>query len=83
MAAICIEGGHAVEATSIHEKDMLPWQPIGEKSIMGYNLKKNVDKKHRKVCRKMLMPELQYLTELGVNLWITKLWGHVRDVINW
>ncbi|CAL8348004.1 unnamed protein product [Lota lota] len=83
MAAICIEGGHAVEATNIQEKDMLPWQPIGEKSIMGYNLKKNVDKKHRKVCRKMLMPELQYLTELGVNLWITKLWGHVRDVINW
>ena len=48
-----------------------------------FNLKKNVDKKHRKVCRKMLMPELQYLTEMGVNLWITKLWGHVRDVINW
>ncbi|CAL8327120.1 unnamed protein product [Arctogadus glacialis] len=83
MAALCIEGGHAVEATRIQEKDMLPWQPIGEKSIMGYNLKKNVDKKHRKVCRKMLMPELQYLTEMGVNLWITKLWGHVRDVINW
>ncbi|KAK0155043.1 Galactosylceramide sulfotransferase [Merluccius polli] len=83
MAAICIEGGHAVEATNIQEKDMLPWQPIGEKSIMGYNLKKNVDTKHRKACRKMLMPELQYLTELGVNLWITKLWGHVRDFINW
>ncbi|XP_067087511.1 galactosylceramide sulfotransferase isoform X1 [Osmerus mordax] len=83
MAAMCIEGGHAVEAGSIQETAMQPWQPIGEKSIMGYNLKKNVDKAYRKMCRKMLTPELQYLTELGVNLWITRLWGHVRDVINW
>ncbi|XP_005804125.1 galactosylceramide sulfotransferase [Xiphophorus maculatus] len=83
MASICIEGGHAVEAGSIQETDMQPWQPIGEKSIMGYNLKKNVDKTHRKLCRKMLMPEIQYLTELGVNLWITKLWGHVRNILNW
>lgn len=83
MASICIEGGHAVEASSIQETDMQPWQPIGEKSIMGYNIKKNVDKEHRKLCRKMLMPEIQYLTELGVNLWVTKLWGHVRDIINW
>ncbi|XP_005722282.1 galactosylceramide sulfotransferase [Pundamilia nyererei] len=83
MTSICIEGGHAVEAGSIQETDMQPWQPIGEKSIMGYNLKKNIDKAHRKLCRKMLMPEIQYLTELGVNLWITKLWGHVRDIINW
>lgn len=83
MASICIEGGHAVDAGSIHETDMQPWQPIGEKSIIGYNMKKNVDKTHQKTCRKMLMPEIQYLTELGVNLWITKLWGHVRDIINW
>uniref|UniRef100_A0A1A8GF58 Galactose-3-O-sulfotransferase 1 n=2 Tax=Nothobranchius korthausae TaxID=1143690 RepID=A0A1A8GF58_9TELE len=83
MASICIEGGRAVEANSIHETDMQPWQPIGEKSILGYNLKKNVDKAHQKLCRKMLMPEIQYLTELGVNLWLTKVWGHVRDIINW
>ncbi|KAG9261986.1 galactosylceramide sulfotransferase [Astyanax mexicanus] len=83
MATICIEGGHAVDAGSIHETSMQPWQPIGEKSIMGYNLKNNVDKAHRKLCRKMLTPELQYLTDLGVNLWITKLWGHVRDILNW
>uniref|UniRef100_A0A3P8W0M3 Galactose-3-O-sulfotransferase 1a n=1 Tax=Cynoglossus semilaevis TaxID=244447 RepID=A0A3P8W0M3_CYNSE len=43
----------------------------------------NVDKAHQKTCRKMLMPEIQYLTELGVNLLITKLWGHVREIINW
>uniref|UniRef100_A0A3P8W080 Galactose-3-O-sulfotransferase 1a n=1 Tax=Cynoglossus semilaevis TaxID=244447 RepID=A0A3P8W080_CYNSE len=62
---------------------MQPWQPIGEKSTIGYNMKRNVDKAHQKTCRKMLMPEIQYLTELGVNLLITKLWGHVREIINW
>lgn len=82
MATICIEGGRAVDARSIQETSMQPWQPIGEKSIMGYNLKKNVDKAHQKLCRKMLTPELQYLTDLGVNLWITKLWGHVRDIFD-
>uniref|UniRef100_A0A3P8W5P1 Galactose-3-O-sulfotransferase 1a n=1 Tax=Cynoglossus semilaevis TaxID=244447 RepID=A0A3P8W5P1_CYNSE len=66
-----------------HETDMQPWQPIGEKSTIGYNMKRNVDKAHQKTCRKMLMPEIQYLTELGVNLLITKLWGHVREIINW
>lgn len=82
MASICIEGGQAVDAGSIQETDLQPWQPIGEKSIMGYNLKKNIDNVHHKLCRKMLMPEIQYLTEFGVNLWITKLWGRVRDIIN-
>ncbi|XP_060739543.1 galactosylceramide sulfotransferase isoform X1 [Tachysurus vachellii] len=83
MTNICIEGGHAVDAGSIHDTSMQPWQPIGEKSIMGYNLNKNVDTAHQKLCRKMLTPELQYLTDLGVNLWITKLWGHVRDILHW
>ncbi|XP_006640258.2 galactosylceramide sulfotransferase isoform X2 [Lepisosteus oculatus] len=83
MAAICIEGGQPVEAGRIQETSMQPWQPFGEKSILGYNLKKNINKKNRKLCRKMLTPEIQYLTELGVNLWITKLWAHVRELINW
>ncbi|XP_054630899.1 galactosylceramide sulfotransferase isoform X2 [Dunckerocampus dactyliophorus] len=83
MAATCIEEGHAVDASSIQQTDMQPWQPIGEKSIMGYNLKKDIDEAHMKLCRKMLMPELQYLTEFGVSLWITKLWGHIRYIINW
>ncbi|XP_078124844.1 galactosylceramide sulfotransferase-like [Sander vitreus] len=83
LVEICIEGGHSVEAGSIHEAAMQPWQPIGEKSIVGYNLKENVDKAYEELCRKMLTPEIQYLTDLGVNLWVTKLWGHVRNIINW
>ncbi|XP_035036910.2 galactosylceramide sulfotransferase [Hippoglossus stenolepis] len=83
MVKICIEGGHSVVAGSIHEEAMQPWQPIGEKSIMGYNLNKNIDKAYQVLCRKMLTPEIQYLTDLGVNMWLTKLWGHVRNIINW
>uniref|UniRef100_A0A3P8VZ97 Galactose-3-O-sulfotransferase 1a n=1 Tax=Cynoglossus semilaevis TaxID=244447 RepID=A0A3P8VZ97_CYNSE len=51
-----------------------------DKSTIGYNMKRNVDKAHQKTCRKMLMPEIQYLTELGVNLLITKLWGKVHSL---
>ncbi|XP_029286309.1 galactosylceramide sulfotransferase-like [Cottoperca gobio] len=83
LMEICIEGGHSVKAGSIHEAAMQPWQPIGEKSIEGYNLKKNVDKAYQELCRKIITPEIQYLTDLGVNLWLTKLWGHVRKIINW
>ncbi|XP_062244683.1 galactosylceramide sulfotransferase-like [Platichthys flesus] len=83
MVRICIEGGHSVVAGHIHDEAMQPWQPIGEKSIMGYNLKKNIDKAYQVLCQKMLTPEIQYLTDLGVNMWLTKLWGHVRNIINW
>ncbi|KAF7647665.1 hypothetical protein LDENG_00168380 [Lucifuga dentata] len=83
MAEICIEGGLSVEAGNIHEEAMQPWQPFGEKTIMGYNLKKNIDKAHHELCRKMLIPEIEYLTELGVDLWLTRLWGHVRSIIHW
>lgn len=83
MKSICIDGGHAVDASAIQESSMQPWQPLGEKSILGYNLKKKINKKHQKLCRKMLTPEIQYLTDLGVNLWITKLWSRVRDFLKW
>ncbi|XP_067911021.1 galactosylceramide sulfotransferase isoform X2 [Heterodontus francisci] len=83
MQSICIEGGRPVDANAIQEASLQPWQPLGERSIMGYNLKKNISRKHRKLCRKMLTPELQYLTELGVNLWITKLWSYIRDLLKW
>ncbi|XP_032899225.1 galactosylceramide sulfotransferase [Amblyraja radiata] len=83
MQSICIDGGRPVDANAIQEASLQPWQPLGERSIMGYNLKKNISRKHRKLCRKMLTPELQYLTELGVNLWITKLWSYIRDLFRW
>ncbi|XP_029987626.1 galactosylceramide sulfotransferase-like [Sphaeramia orbicularis] len=83
MMEICIEGGHSVDAERIHDAVMQPWQPIGEKNIMGYNMKNTVDKEYRELCRKMLTPEIQYLTDLGANLWATKLLSRVRNLINW
>ncbi|XP_067329127.1 galactosylceramide sulfotransferase-like [Anolis sagrei] len=83
MTRICIDGGRPVDANAIQESAMQPWQPLGEKSILGYNLKKHIHKKHRKLCRKMLTPEIQYLTDLGVNLWIPKLWSRVREFLKW
>lgn len=79
MRRVCIEGGHAVDSESIQESALQPWQPLGEKNILGYNLNKNIDIKYKRLCRKMLTPEIQYMTNLGANLWITKLWSHVRS----
>ncbi|KAM9735235.1 galactosylceramide sulfotransferase isoform 1-T2 [Menidia menidia] len=79
MKAICIEGGGAVEAQKLQSRRFQPWQPVGEKSILGYNMKKEIDPKFRKICEKMLTPELQYLSDLGVNLWLTRLYGWLKD----
>ncbi|XP_056259609.1 galactosylceramide sulfotransferase [Seriola aureovittata] len=81
MKAICIEGGNAVEAQKIQNSRFLPWQPVGESSILGYNMKKDIAPKFRTVCEKMLTPEIQYLTDLGVSLWLTRLWGWIKDTI--
>ncbi|XP_044000540.1 galactosylceramide sulfotransferase isoform X2 [Gambusia affinis] len=81
MRATCIEGGDAVEAQKIKERHFMPWQPIGEKSIMGYNLRNDINPENRTICAKMLTPEIQYLSDLGVNLWVTKLWGWLKDYI--
>ncbi|XP_075754018.1 galactosylceramide sulfotransferase isoform X2 [Pelodiscus sinensis] len=83
MRSICIDGGRPVDASAIQEPSMQPWQPLGQKSIVGYNLKKRISKKHRKLCRKMLTPELQYMSDLGADLWLTKLWSRVRDFLQW
>ncbi|KAM9306632.1 galactosylceramide sulfotransferase isoform 3-T3 [Pholidichthys leucotaenia] len=81
MRAICIEGGGAVEAQEIQDWRFLPWQPVGESSILGYNLKEDTDPKFRTICEKMLTPEIQYLSDLGVSLWLTRLWGWLKDTI--
>lgn len=81
MKEICVEGGGAVEAWKIQDRSLLPWQPVGESSILGYNLRKNINPKYRTLCRKMLTPEIEYLSELGVNLWLTRLWGWFKDTI--
>lgn len=81
MEEICIDGGGAVEAPHIRDRHFKPWQPVGELSILGYNLKENVDPEFRTVCEKMLTPEIQYLSDLGVSLWVSRLWGWLKDTI--
>ncbi|XP_075944824.1 galactosylceramide sulfotransferase [Anarhichas minor] len=81
MRDICIEDGGAVEAHKIQDARFLPWQPVGESSILGYNMRKNIDPNFRTICEKMLTPEIQYLSDLGVNLWLTRLWGWLKDAV--
>ncbi|MGL4335256.1 MAG: hypothetical protein ACRCST_00075 [Turicibacter sp.] len=54
---------------------------MGKASILGYNLRADIDPQHQELCRKMLTPEIQYLTNLGVDLWITRLWGWFKDIL--
>lgn len=81
MKDFCIEGGHAVEARNIKDRHLLPWQPVGESSILGYNMKKDIDPNLKTLCQKMLTPEIQYLEDLGVSLWLTRLWGWLKDAL--
>lgn len=81
MRDICIKDGGAVEAQKIQDTRFRPWQPVGESSILGYNMKKHVEPKFRAICEKMLTPEIQYLSELGVSLWLTRLWGWLKDSV--
>lgn len=81
MKTLCIEGGNAVEAEKIRDRRFQPWQPVGESSILGYNVRKDINPKFRIVCEKMLTPEIQYLSDLGVSLWLTSLWGWVKDTV--
>ncbi|XP_041666261.1 galactosylceramide sulfotransferase [Cheilinus undulatus] len=81
MKATCIEDGGAVEAQRIQDRRFLPWQPVGEASIMGYNIKSYIGPKFRTICEKMLTPEIQYLADLGVSLWLTRLWGWIKDAV--
>ncbi|XP_022050315.1 galactosylceramide sulfotransferase isoform X1 [Acanthochromis polyacanthus] len=81
MKALCIEGGEAVGAQKIQDGRFRPWQPVGESSILGYNLKKDTDPKFKAICEKMVTPEIEYLSNLGVSLWLTRLWGWLKDTI--
>ncbi|KAM9794001.1 galactosylceramide sulfotransferase isoform 2-T2 [Syngnathus typhle] len=83
MRTLCLEGGEAVKAPDIRDRRFLPWQPLGGKSILGYNLRKDIHPDLGSICEKMLTPEIQYLADLGVSLWLTRLWGWLKDAIYW
>ncbi|XP_043834218.1 galactosylceramide sulfotransferase-like [Dromiciops gliroides] len=82
MRRICIDGEHAVDAKDIEKPSLQPWQAMGAKTILGYNLKKGISHQYGQLCRKMVTPDIQYMTELGVNLWVTKLWWYIRKLLH-
>ncbi|XP_056384628.1 galactosylceramide sulfotransferase isoform X2 [Hyla sarda] len=78
----CIAGGGPVDASKIQESGLQPWQPFGHRFIQGYNLRKNISTKYKQLCRNMLTPEIQYMSKLGADLWLTQLWGNIRALFN-
>ncbi|GCC40684.1 hypothetical protein chiPu_0024822 [Chiloscyllium punctatum] len=83
MAKACLDGQGPLEASRIHQASHRPWQPVGSRGIVGYQLREGVDQAHRDLCDSMLTPELQYLARLGVNLWRVRLWAWLRDLVDW
>uniref|UniRef100_A0A8C5PHQ6 Galactose-3-O-sulfotransferase 1 n=1 Tax=Leptobrachium leishanense TaxID=445787 RepID=A0A8C5PHQ6_9ANUR len=79
----CIAGGGPVDASKIKESWLQPWQPLGENVIVGYNLRKNISAQHKQLCRNMLTPEIQYMRQLGADLWVTQLWASIRAFFKW
>ncbi|XP_078713410.1 galactosylceramide sulfotransferase-like [Lampetra fluviatilis] len=84
LALECTEEGGAVDASAVRDPALRPWRPIGSQPIMGYNLRRGIPRgATRRACRRMLTPELQYMSELGANLWITKLWVRLTQLLQW
>ncbi|XP_039216073.1 galactose-3-O-sulfotransferase 2-like isoform X2 [Crotalus tigris] len=59
----CLLEETAIEHYQVKDKKMKPFQG-GNAGIMGYNLKQDLDNKTLNICKKMIMPELQYTAHL-------------------
>ncbi|NXM75845.1 G3ST2 sulfotransferase, partial [Serilophus lunatus] len=59
----CLLEQEAVEKNNIKNKGLLPFQS-GAASILGYNLKQDLDNRTLRTCQQMVMPELQYTSYL-------------------
>ncbi|XP_068939458.1 galactose-3-O-sulfotransferase 2 isoform X2 [Petaurus breviceps papuanus] len=60
---VCIQDGKAKNKTQIKDVKLRPYQS-GKASILGYNLKQNLDNDTMTMCQRMVMPELQYMAHL-------------------
>ncbi|KAM6441933.1 galactose-3-O-sulfotransferase 2 isoform 2-T2 [Liasis olivaceus] len=63
LMEMCLLEETAIEHYQIKDKNMKPFQ-AGHASIMGYNLRQDLDNKTLNICKKMIMPELQYTAHL-------------------
>ncbi|NXK92105.1 G3ST2 sulfotransferase, partial [Formicarius rufipectus] len=59
----CLLEQEAVGKDHIKNKALLPYQS-GTANILGYNLKKDLDNRTLRMCQRLVMPELQYMSYL-------------------
>ncbi|NXU57446.1 G3ST2 sulfotransferase, partial [Turnix velox] len=63
LMEVCLLEQEAVRKQDINNKAFLPYQS-GAASILGYNLKQDLNKMTLRTCEKMVVPELQYMSYL-------------------
>ncbi|KAM6444014.1 galactose-3-O-sulfotransferase 2-like [Liasis olivaceus] len=59
LAKICLQEGDSVSPKKIRDQALVPLQ-YGSAKILDYNLRPELDKATRQMCRRMVTPELQY-----------------------
>ncbi|XP_048200272.1 galactose-3-O-sulfotransferase 2 [Perognathus longimembris pacificus] len=63
LAGLCLQDGAPQNKTQIQDPGLRPYQS-GQAHILGYNLRQDLDNATRLLCRRMVMPELQYMAHL-------------------
>ncbi|NXY90075.1 G3ST2 sulfotransferase, partial [Alcedo cyanopectus] len=63
LAKTCLQGMGSVAPKDIKDSSLRPLQH-GNAKILGYNLKKGLDKETESMCRRLVTPELQYSSTL-------------------
>ncbi|XP_010375283.1 galactose-3-O-sulfotransferase 2 isoform X1 [Rhinopithecus roxellana] len=64
LATLCLQdGGAPKNHTQIRDPRLRPYQS-GRADILGYNLRPGLDNQTRRVCERLVMPELQYMARL-------------------
>ncbi|NXX74992.1 G3ST2 sulfotransferase, partial [Urocolius indicus] len=59
----CLVEQEAVGKDHIKDKALLPFQS-GAANILGYNLRQDLDNRTLRTCQRMVLPELQYMSQL-------------------
>ncbi|XP_045701664.1 galactose-3-O-sulfotransferase 2 [Phyllostomus hastatus] len=63
LTGLCLQDSVPKNKTQITDRKLLPYQS-GEADILGYNLRQGLDDETLRMCRRMVMPELQYMAHL-------------------
>ncbi|EPY83357.1 galactose-3-O-sulfotransferase 2 isoform X1 [Camelus ferus] len=63
LEALCLQDGGPKNQLQITDRLLRPYQS-GKADILGYNLRLGLDNQTLQMCRRMVMPELQYMAHL-------------------